>query len=320
MGAGGDVVRQLLAISRDVEPRLLVALRERGHDGLRPQYARFLYLVWDQPRPMGEIAEALGLSPQAASQLAGRIEAAGYVERRPNPADGRSRLVFITPLGRAVDDERARDAIATCEAHYAGIVGAPAVRDLVNALAALRDAFDVPAHPATARASLGVLPLVALAARDAVVDRIVAAGHPSVRPPHVEILPLVGEGCRPADVARAQGTTRQAASATLGEMEQLGYLRRRPDPDDQRAVLFVPTRAGAELLDADATARGALDAWFRTILTKRQDAALRAVAERLAAVLQPGSGELDELAHALRRRLGPASAARLAALLVEEER
>ncbi len=146
MRRADDLLRHLLGISRDFELRLLSALHERGHEGLRPSFGRFLYLVWDEPRPLKVIAQELGISRQAASQTARRVEAAGYAELRPDPADGRSKIVAITPQGRAVDDDRAREAIEKCESRYEAIVGAPALRTFVEALADLRDAMDDPAR------------------------------------------------------------------------------------------------------------------------------------------------------------------------------
>src|SRR6478672_470245 len=47
-----------------------------------------------------ELAEHLHVTKQSASELVGALESAGYVRRRANPTDGRSRLVELTPDGR----------------------------------------------------------------------------------------------------------------------------------------------------------------------------------------------------------------------------
>lgn len=46
---------------------------------------------------------------------------------------------------------------------------------------------------------------------------------------------LSAVGDRPADLARLAGVTPQAMGQTLLELESLGYLRRRADPDDRRS-------------------------------------------------------------------------------------
>jgi len=318
-GSGDDLLRHLLTISRDFEPRLLRELRARGHDGLRPAYARFLYLVWDEPRTLREIAAELGQSRQAVSQTARRIEQAGYAERRPNPADGRSKLVVITPQGRAVEDERARESFVKCEAHYEAMVGSAAMRSFVDGLVVLRRHLDVPAHPSTLPSSIGVLPLVALRARDELVRLLAQRGHTDLSPAQHEVLALVGrDGARPVELARAQGVSRQAVSSTLAELEHLGYVERSEEPGG-RAVNYVPTERGHLLLDDDRWAVDTIEAGFAKALGARRMAALRSVARDLVLAIQGRAApDLEALAARLRRELGPTAAARLGTLLLRE--
>lgn len=317
---GDDLPRHLLAISRDFEPRLLRELRSRGHEGLRPAYARFLYLVWDEPRTLHEIAAELGLSRQAVSQTAQRIEQAGYAERRPNPADGRSKLVVITPQGRAVDDERARESIAKCEAHYEAMVGPAELRTFVDGLAVLRQHLDVPSHPSGVPATIGVLPLVALRARDELVRLLAERGHTSLTPAEHDVLALVGrDGARPVDLARAQGVSRQAVSSALVELEHLGYVERRTEGPAGRAVTYVPTDQGHRLLDDDRWAVGAIEGRFADALGAGRVETFRSVARDLVLAVQGRTtADVAALAARLRRELGPIATARLGALLLEE--
>lgn len=48
-----------------------------------------------------DLAEHLGVSKQAAAQLAERLVQGGYVSRRVHPRDQRARLLTLTPRGRA---------------------------------------------------------------------------------------------------------------------------------------------------------------------------------------------------------------------------
>jgi DNA-binding MarR family transcriptional regulator len=48
-----------------------------------------------------DLATHLGISKQAAAQLADRLVSAGYVERRLHPTDGRARILVLTPRGNA---------------------------------------------------------------------------------------------------------------------------------------------------------------------------------------------------------------------------
>ncbi len=49
--------------------------------------------------PMGKIGERLMVHPTSATNIVQRLAASGYVERIPNPTDGRGALARITPPG-----------------------------------------------------------------------------------------------------------------------------------------------------------------------------------------------------------------------------
>ncbi|MBP8838659.1 MAG: MarR family transcriptional regulator, partial [Dermatophilaceae bacterium] len=49
--------------------------------------------------PMSKVGERLMVHPTSATNIVQRLEAAGLVERRPNPSDGRGTLAAITETG-----------------------------------------------------------------------------------------------------------------------------------------------------------------------------------------------------------------------------
>ena len=55
--------------------------------------------------PLKVIGSRLMVHPTSVTNAIDRLVAAGYVDRRPNPADGRGVLAGITDAGRAVVDE-----------------------------------------------------------------------------------------------------------------------------------------------------------------------------------------------------------------------
>jgi DNA-binding MarR family transcriptional regulator len=80
----------------------------------------------------------------------------------------------------------------------------------------------------------------------------VAGGHgyPDLRAPHLQIFGNVGSnGIRLTDLAARAQLSLAAASEFVTELEQLGYLERRPDPADGRAKLIFPTVRGRHALD-----------------------------------------------------------------------
>ncbi|GAB3411957.1 MarR family transcriptional regulator [Schumannella luteola] len=71
-------------------------------------------------------------------------------------------------------------------------------------------------------------------------------------------------------------------SQTVNRLEQLGLVRREPDPRDGRRVSIVPTEAGAEIAAVDRVRR---HAWFDRILADLP-AEDRAVLDRAARILR----------------------------------
>lgn len=65
------------------------------------------------PIRMSDLAAAGRMHPAALTRQVQALEAEGYVERRPDPADGRASVVSATPAGRAASRrvEAANDAI-----------------------------------------------------------------------------------------------------------------------------------------------------------------------------------------------------------------
>ncbi|MDI5964305.1 MarR family transcriptional regulator [Streptomyces sp. SL13] len=61
-------------------------------------------------------------------------------------------------------------------------------------------------------------------------------------------------GCRATDLAAHYMLDKSTVSRQVAALEHLGFVERRPDPDDQRVQALHPTPAGDEVLAA-ATAR-----------------------------------------------------------------
>lgn len=70
-----------------------------GHTALRPSHGRLMvFLGWEGSR-ISDIARALDVSKNAIGQLVSEMEQLGYVERVPDPHDGRAKIVRYTPQG-----------------------------------------------------------------------------------------------------------------------------------------------------------------------------------------------------------------------------
>jgi DNA-binding MarR family transcriptional regulator len=324
----GNAPRHLIAIARDLQQRALRALLERGFEGVRPGFTPLLTRLWHADRALTMLAGELGISAQACSQLAGHVEAAGYLERRPNPDDGRSRVARLTPRGRALIEESVQILLA-CDREYAAYVGASAYQRFTAALASLYRGLGLPVHVdstliARAGRSAGVLPVIANRIEQQLRETAIARGHTGLKMSHGAVLQHIGpDGARIHEIARIQGVSRQATHATARELEALGYVHRLTDARDRRPGALTLTPRGAELIADSVAAIDALEGSFRAILGERRFAHVERVAGDLYRALAldasaPAAGatlDIEQLAARLRGQLGAADAARLAALL-----
>jgi DNA-binding MarR family transcriptional regulator len=97
---------------------------------------------------------------------------------------------------------------------------------------------------------LGVLAAGLLFAfQDELYARFEQAGHSNITPPHGAVLAhLDPGGTRATELARRSGRPKQLIGRAIDELEQLGYVERRPEPGDRRAKLIVPTPRGRQLI------------------------------------------------------------------------
>lgn len=109
------------------------------------------------------------------------------------------------------------------------------------------------------------------------LEQVVAAGFDDIRLPHWPVLQWPGpEGERPSALAARAGTSKQAINHVLRDLERLGYLELRPDPDDSRARLVTTTERGRALVEAMFTAAAAAERAFESVLTEDQSRDLKA--------------------------------------------
>jgi DNA-binding MarR family transcriptional regulator len=75
--------------------------------------------------------------------------------------------------------------------------------------------------------------------------RLHEGGFDDLDVPHLNLLLYPGpQGARPSELAARRGMSKQAINYLLGELERLGYLEHRADPDDRRSKRVALTRRG----------------------------------------------------------------------------
>jgi DNA-binding MarR family transcriptional regulator len=75
--------------------------------------------------------------------------------------------------------------------------------------------------------------------------RLVEEGYGEITPSHGLVFQYSeDEGSRITELASRAGMTKQSMSALVYQLENIGYLKRKGDPRDARAVLFMLTAKG----------------------------------------------------------------------------
>jgi DNA-binding MarR family transcriptional regulator len=81
--------------------------------------------------------------------------------------------------------------------------------------------------------------------QDELFARLAEDGYDDLLPRHGAVLAYLDEdGIRATELARLSGRHKQIVGRIVDELEELGYVERRPDPQDRRAKLIFPTQRG----------------------------------------------------------------------------
>ena len=112
--------------------------------------------------------------------------------------------------------------------------------------------MSTPPYPGLTAPMIGArLRLASERAHTLLFARLRAAGYDDLRPAHFALFRFPGpHGVRPVELAARLGTTKQALTPLLNDLERLGYLERRPAPDDGRGRVLWLTARGLAFVGA----------------------------------------------------------------------
>lgn len=114
------------------------------------------------------------------------------------------------------------------------------------------------------------------------LTKLHARGHTTLSLAHTNLLPhLEVGGTRIVTLAERAGMTKQAAGQLVAQLEQHGYVTRRPDPQDGRATRIYFTEAGRRFLHDARELKGDIESEYRTLLGESGWTALNTALERL---------------------------------------
>lgn len=314
--------RHLLGVSRQMQSETMQCLSKGyGHQQLRLGFEPYLSLVSEAGIRITELAEVLGLSKQACNQTANQIEKAGYIRRQADPLDGRAKRIVLTPRGRQLKLDGLK-ASADVQAGYSALTDERELGALIGPLIALDEALGL-SSCVVASESLGEGDDVALFAgllprlADYITRRLMVLtmgkGHPDLKQSFGQVLTLIGpSGGRINHMAAIQKVSKQAISATVAELDDLGYVSRCPDPADARQVVIHFTPRGQDLIADSVQSVEELESEFQSVIGESSLEYFKRVFLRLYQGLSLEaevfsnleSADIPALAHQLRQQLG----------------
>ncbi len=105
-----------------VTAELQVSLCGQGFDEIRPSHGCVFSNIAEEGSRLTDLAERSGLTKQSVGEAVADLEGLGYVERVPDPDDGRAKIIRLTPHGAKALDA-ARCEFDDIERRYAEAIG-----------------------------------------------------------------------------------------------------------------------------------------------------------------------------------------------------
>ena len=99
---GPGIISMLHRTARAMVAELVQRLTELGYPDVQPAFHPVFENIGDQGSRLTELAKASDMTHQSMSELVGILEERGYVERHPDPSDGRARLICLTDSGQTL--------------------------------------------------------------------------------------------------------------------------------------------------------------------------------------------------------------------------
>ena len=141
----GDISRMIRTIyDRRVEPLGMT----------RSQWRAMIRLSRREGCSQTELASELGIQKPTLGKLVERLEAKGWVERRPDPADARTKRLYLTGAAAPILDEMYAQADDVLEGIFDGLTGEDAAR-LNAALTRIKDNLSAMLDDGATRGSDG---------------------------------------------------------------------------------------------------------------------------------------------------------------------
>jgi DNA-binding MarR family transcriptional regulator len=96
------IITVLGRTTRAMLAELVERLHQAGYPAVQAAFHPVFENIDDDGSRLTDLARAAGITHQSMSELVGVLEKLGYLERRPDPSDGRVRMVCLTDPGRTL--------------------------------------------------------------------------------------------------------------------------------------------------------------------------------------------------------------------------
>lgn len=135
-----DLATLMFVSYRAMDERVRLAMHEAGYDVTVAQ-SRIAQRIAEEGTRLTELADRAQVTKQTASLLVAALEREGLVERVPDPADGRARLIRLSARGQEAA-ARAQEVVLGVEREWTEHLGPELSEQLREGLVRLREVTD----------------------------------------------------------------------------------------------------------------------------------------------------------------------------------
>ena len=135
-----DLATLMFVSYRAMDERVRLAMRDAGYDVTVAQ-SRIAQRIAEEGTRLTELADRAQVTKQTASLLVAALEREGLVERVPDPADGRARLIRLSARGQEAA-ARAQEVVLGVEREWTEHLGPELSEQLREGLVRLREVTD----------------------------------------------------------------------------------------------------------------------------------------------------------------------------------
>jgi DNA-binding MarR family transcriptional regulator len=276
-----NLFRFIIGAAQALNNQLIQRCAAAGHDGLKSAFYPLLSHFDGGSIRNVDIAKHCGITPQAAGQLVNELERLGYLIRRPDASDQRAKRLQLTAKGKQLIADASRLAGAI-DAQLGAALGDDTLAELKLSVAQLlqdqslqdqsRQTREAPAagQPSPHQFALALRGLANYCERELMeLDR--HEGHLRLKMSFGQVITHVSPyGSLINDIAKLNGVSKQAISQLVKEIEEIGYIERRQNPQDARSAKIFLTDYGLKLIRDSVANIGILEQRFLTVLSERR--------------------------------------------------